>query len=108
MHDMNKMKKERQKPNHEGNNISHSQKWQELELRIWKVVSGALHGIKVKKIGEDTPEHPPTEVTALLFDKLARPHGPTFEAGHDLGEEAEEVGIISFVRVGDPLVANGI
>ena len=42
MHDMNKMQNKRQKPKHEGNNISHSRKWQELELRIWKVVSGAL------------------------------------------------------------------
>ena len=42
MHDMNKMQNERQKPNHEGNNISHSRKWQELELQIWKVTSGVL------------------------------------------------------------------
>ena len=40
--DREKMKIKRQNPNHEGNNISHSRKWQELELRIWKVVSGAL------------------------------------------------------------------
>ena len=42
MHDMNKMQNERQKPNHEGNNISHLRKRQELELRIWKVVSVVL------------------------------------------------------------------
>ena len=43
MHAMNKMQNKRQKPNHEGNIISHLRKRQELELRIWKVVSGALH-----------------------------------------------------------------
>ena len=43
MHDMNKMQNKRQKPNHKGNNISHLRKSKELELRIWKVVSGALH-----------------------------------------------------------------
>ena len=42
MQDMNKMQNKRQKPNHEGNIISHLRKRQELELRIWKVVSGAL------------------------------------------------------------------
>ena len=34
--------KRKTKPNHGGKNITHSRKWQELELRIWKVVSGAL------------------------------------------------------------------
>ena len=43
MHDMNKMKNKRQKPNHRGNIISHSRKWQELELQRWKVTSGVLH-----------------------------------------------------------------
>ena len=42
MHNKNKMQNNRQKPNHEGNIISHLRKRQELELRIWKVVSGAL------------------------------------------------------------------
>ena len=42
MHDMNKMQNKRQKPNHGGNIITHSQKWQELELQIWKVTSGVL------------------------------------------------------------------
>ena len=42
MQDMNKMQNERQKSNHGGNNITHSQKWQELELQLWKVVCGAL------------------------------------------------------------------
>ena len=43
MHDMNKKQnKKKQKPNHEGIIISHLRKRQELELRIWKVVSGAL------------------------------------------------------------------
>ena len=31
------------KPNHRGNIITHSRKWQELELQIWKVTSGVLH-----------------------------------------------------------------
>ena len=40
---MNKMQnKKKQKPNHGGNNKSHSRKWQESELRIWKVVSVVL------------------------------------------------------------------
>ena len=47
MHDMNKMQNKRQKPNHEGNNISHIRKWQELELQIWNVISGALHSVYV-------------------------------------------------------------
>ena len=40
---MYKMQKERQKPDHEWNIITHSRKWQELELQIWKVTSGVLH-----------------------------------------------------------------
>ena len=40
---MNKMQNEKQKPDHEGNIITHSRKWQELELQIWKVTSGVLH-----------------------------------------------------------------
>src|SRR4051812_5171284 len=44
MHDMNKMQNE-EEPNHEGNIISHSQKWQELELQIWQVTSGVLQNI---------------------------------------------------------------
>ena len=35
-----KMQNKRQKPNHGGNIISHSRKWQELELQRWKVTSG--------------------------------------------------------------------
>ena len=35
-------KNKRQNPNHEGNNTLHLQKRQELELQMWKVVSGAL------------------------------------------------------------------
>ena len=46
MHDMNNMQNKRQNPTTKENNISHSRKWQELELRIWKVVSGALQQIK--------------------------------------------------------------
>ena len=42
MQGMNTMQNKQQKPNHEGNIISHLRKRQELELRIWKVVSGAL------------------------------------------------------------------
>ena len=42
MHDMNKMQNKRQKPNHEGNIITHLRKRQELELRIWNVISGVL------------------------------------------------------------------
>ena len=44
MHDMNKMQNKRQKPNHEGNNISPSRKWQELELQIWKVSGASVLG----------------------------------------------------------------
>ena len=40
---MNKMQHGKTKPDHEGNIITHSQKWQELELQIWKVTSGVLH-----------------------------------------------------------------
>src|SRR5215216_3081213 len=42
MHDMNKIQNERQQPSNGGNIISHSRKWQELELQIWNVTSGAL------------------------------------------------------------------
>src|SRR4051812_40847147 len=42
MHDKDKMQNEG-KPNHGGNIISHSRKWQELELQIWQVTSGVLH-----------------------------------------------------------------
>ena len=35
--------KQKKKPNHWGNIISHSQKWQESELQIWKVTWGVLH-----------------------------------------------------------------
>ena len=42
MHDMNKNAKQKTKPNHGGNIISHSRKWQELELQRWKVTSGVL------------------------------------------------------------------
>ena len=42
MHDMNKMKKRRRKPNHKANIISHSRKWQELELQLWEVTSAVL------------------------------------------------------------------
>ena len=42
IHDMNKMQNERQNPTTEGNIITHSRKWQELELQIWKVTSGVL------------------------------------------------------------------
>ena len=42
MHNKNKMQSNRQKPNHEENIILHLRKRQELELRIWKVVSRAL------------------------------------------------------------------
>src|SRR3954469_26069176 len=45
MHDMNKMQKEG-KPNHGGNIISHSRKWQELELQLWQVTSGVLHVLR--------------------------------------------------------------
>ena len=43
---MNKIQNEKQKPNHGGNNISHSWKWQELELQIWKVTSGVLQSLE--------------------------------------------------------------
>ena len=35
--------KTKNKPDHEGNIITHSRKWQELELQIWKVTSRVLH-----------------------------------------------------------------
>ena len=44
---MNKMQNEKQKPDHEGNIITHSRKWQELELQIWKVTCGVLHLRKI-------------------------------------------------------------
>ena len=34
--------KRKTKPDHGGNIITHSRKWQELELQIWKVTSGVL------------------------------------------------------------------
>ena len=34
--------KRKTKPDHKGNIITHSRKWQELELQIWKVTSGVL------------------------------------------------------------------
>ena len=39
---MNKIQNERQNPTTKGNIISHSRKWQESELQIWKVTSGVL------------------------------------------------------------------
>ena len=41
-HDINKNAKRKTKPDHKGNIITHSRKWQELELQIWKVTSGVL------------------------------------------------------------------
>ena len=40
---MNKIQNERKNPTTKGNIITHSRKWQELELQIWKVTSGVLH-----------------------------------------------------------------
>ena len=42
--------KQKTKTQREGNIISHSQKWQESELQIWKVTSGVLQrGKEVEK-----------------------------------------------------------
>ena len=60
MHAMNKMQNERQKPNHEGNNITHLRKRQELELQIWKVVSGALHKVPIQSRSPDNGAPRPT------------------------------------------------
>ena len=49
MHDTNKKQNERTKPDHEGNIITHSRKWQELELQIWKVTSGVLQTTSLRK-----------------------------------------------------------
>ena len=45
--------KTKNKPDHEGNIITHSRKWQELELQLWKVTSGVLqHGFLEGDDGE--------------------------------------------------------
>ena len=57
--------KQKTKPNHGGNNILHLRKRQELELRIWKVVSGALHR------GQQTEAHP-------MIRRQVHLHAPTW------------------------------
>ena len=75
---------------------------------------GCYRGIKVQiripveKVAEDTRERTSKMVAALFFDELTRPRGPAFEAGHDLGEQVEVAGIISFIGLGDALIANGV
>ena len=42
---MNKNAKRKTKPDHEGNIITHSRKWQESELQIWQVTCGVLQPV---------------------------------------------------------------
>ena len=62
-------KRKNKSPDHEGNIISHSRKWQESELQIWKVTCGVLQDdivVKTEKRGtllEDLRE---------TFDNLRR------------------------------------
>ena len=49
---MNKVQNKIQKPNHEGNIITHSRKWQELELQRWKVTSRVLQQVNHVSVEE--------------------------------------------------------